>query len=439
MGYAMLDLPPTAAALRSGTLPLADFLEDVRRRLEAHDPDIVAMLPEAQRFARLDKEAKTLAARHPAPADRPALFGIPVAVKDIIHVQGFPTKAGSSLPPAALAGEEGPVMRRLRRAGALVLGKSHTTEFASVNPAPTHNPHNLAHTPGGSSSGSAAAVAAGFSPLGIGTQTMGSVVRPAAYCGVTGFKPSQGRVPTDGIIPFSKNVDQVGFFTASVAGAQLAGAVFCDSLGAVPVPAHPGRLLVPEGPLLQAVEQDALRLFRITLQDLRAQGWDIATAPCLDDLERIRALHMAFTAAEMAAAHAAWYPRYRDLYGARTRAVIEAGQHVSPAQMGQAAASMAALRARLGDALAELACDAFVCPSATGTAPLGLSSTGDPIMNLPWTHAGLPVVSLPAGRCEGLPLGLQVIGRFGGDEALLGLCGALEKSLAASDSGPTGS
>lgn len=439
MEDAMLDLPQTATALRAGTLPLPDFLEELEARLGARERDIVAMLPEPDRFRRLAGEARELLARFPDPETRPPLFGVPVAVKDIIQVRGFPTKAGSSLPPAALTGEEGAVMHRLRAAGGLVLGKSHTTEFASVNPAPTHNPHNPAHTPGGSSSGSAAAVAAGYTPLGIGTQTMGSVIRPAAYCGVTGFKPSHRRVPTDGIIPFSKTVDQVGFFTANVAGAGLAGAVFCDRFGPVPPVAAPGRLVVPEGPLLQAVEPGALRLFRLTLAGLRDRGWTVVSRLDLEDLDHLRALHGDFTAAEMAAAHAAWFPRYRDLYGARTRAVIEAGLGVPAERMHQAESSMAWLRARLDGVLDDLGGDAFVCPSATGTAPLGLSSTGDPIMNVPWTHAGLPVVSLPAGRCDGLPLGVQVIGRFGADEALLGLCAGLEKSLAALETAGMGS
>jgi len=425
MGQAMLGLCETVRSLRDGTLDVMRFLAMLEDRMQALEPDVLAMLPEDGRFARLAREARELCARHPVPAARPPLFCVPVAVKDIIHVQGFPTRAGSHLPPEALHGEEGPVVTMLRAAGALVLGKSHTTEFAYFNPSPTRNPRNPAHTPGGSSSGSAAAVAAGYCPLGIGTQTVGSVIRPASYCGVTGFKPSLGRISTRGIIPFSQSVDQVGFFTSDAAGADLAGAVFCSGWRGSAPGNGPGALAVPEGPLLDHVEPDALRAFRAAVDRLRSRGFRVVEARVLDDLESIRGLHEALTASDMARAHAAWYPRFADLYGERTRILIERGHAVPADQVAAARASMASLRARLDEYLRDQRLDGYLCPSAPGTAPLGLSSTGDPIMNLPWTHSGLPVVSLPAGALDGLPLGLQVAGRFGLDEELLGVCSAV--------------
>jgi Asp-tRNA(Asn)/Glu-tRNA(Gln) amidotransferase A subunit family amidase len=188
-------------------------------------------------------------------------------------------------------------------------------------------------------------------------------------------------------------------------------------------------LAVPEGPLLERVEPDALRAFREAADGLRARGFGIVEARVLDDLESVRELHEALTASDMAAAHAAWHPRFADLYGERTRRLIERGRDVPAAQVAAAHASMASLRARLDGYLRERRLDGFLCPSAPGTAPLGLSSTGDPIMNLPWTHAGLPVVSLPSAGLHGLPLGLQVAGRFGGDEELLGLCARLAESV----------
>jgi Asp-tRNA(Asn)/Glu-tRNA(Gln) amidotransferase A subunit family amidase len=425
----MLGLCETARSLRDGTLDVMRLLATIEDRMQAREPDVLAMLPEPDRFARLAREAQELCARYPDVGARPPLFCVPVAVKDIIHVQGFPTRAGSSLPPEALSGQEGPVVAGLRAAGALVLGKSHTTEFAYFNPSPTRNPRNPAHTPGGSSSGSAAAVAAGYCPLGIGTQTVGSVIRPASYCGVTGFKPTLGRMSMQGIIPFSRSVDQAGFFTSDVAGAELAGSVLCSGWRGHAPGRVPGVLAVPEGPLLERVEPDALRAFREAADGLRARGFGIVEARVLDDLESVRELHEALTASDMAAAHAAWHPRFADLYGERTRRLIERGRDVPAAQVAAAHASMASLRARLDGYLRERRLDGFLCPSAPGTAPLGLSSTGDPIMNLPWTHAGLPVVSLPSAGLHGLPLGLQVAGRFGGDEELLGLCARLAESV----------
>ncbi len=425
----MLPLSETARALRDGTLDLMQLLDDVRTRMHACEQGFQAMLPEEGRFDRLALEAQSLLERYPEPAKRPPLFGIPVAVKDIIHVRGFPTKAGSALPPEALYGEEGPVIQALRSAGALVLGKAHTTEFAYFTPSPTCNPRNPAHTPGGSSSGSAAAVAAGYSPLGLGTQTVGSVIRPAAFCGVTGFKPSWGRVPTGGIIPFSKSVDQVGFFTSDVPGAALASRVFCSCWNVAPRSESPKVLAVPEGPLLACVDEKALAVFRAVLRELQSLGWKIVAAPVLDDLAEIRALHEALAAADMASAHAVWFPQFEHLYGERTRQLIMAGQSVPAEQAGAARASMAFLRTRLDGTLRQQKFGAFVCPSAPGAAPLGLSSTGDPIMNLPWTHAGLPAVSLPAGFIDGLPLGMQVIGGFNNDEALLRLCEELQRDI----------
>ena len=201
-----------ADALRSGRQPLDEYIGETCARIEQLEPRIRALLPEPGRRERLIAEAKALRERFPEPDRRPPLFGILVGVKDIINANGFPTRAGSTLPPEVFAGPEATCVRRLRAAGALVLGKTVTTEFAYLDPGPTANPSDPARTPGGSSSGSAAAVAAGYAPLALGSQTVGSVIRPAAFCGVVGFKPSYDRIPTDGVLCFSRSVDCVGLF-----------------------------------------------------------------------------------------------------------------------------------------------------------------------------------------------------------------------------------
>lgn len=423
------DLPGLSRTLRTGKLSLETLLADLEARMERAEPALSAMLPEPERFARLRVQAKALAARHPDPAGRPALYGVPVAVKDIMHVDGLPTRAGSSLPPEELAGPQGDLVDRLLRAGALVLGKSHTTEFAHFSPAPTKNPRNPAHTPGGSSSGSAAAVAAGYCPLGLGTQTMGSVIRPASFCGVTGFKPSRGRLPGDGMVNFSKSVDQAGFFTTDMAGALLAADALCTDWRGVNQRHEPGALAVVEGPLANLVDPDAQAVFRRAVERLQDRGWRVRSVPLFADLERIRALHKALTAAEMAQAHADRYPRHAKRYSPQTRILIEEGRMVDETTLETAKRSMTGLRASLNGLLVDGGFDAFICPSTLGPAPLGLSSTGDPVMNLPWTHAGLPALTLPAGQLGGLPLGLQAIGRFGGDESLLATGLTLERAL----------
>ena len=184
-------------------------------RIDELDPEIHAFLPEPDRRARL----------RAAGVERPTFL---VAVKDIFRVDGFETRAGSALPAREFEGEEAACVTRLLDAGALVLGKTHTTEFAMLDPGPTRNPRNLAHTPGGSSSGSVAAIAAGMATLAIGSQTTGSVIRPAAYCGVVGFKPSFDRIPTAGMLHCSPSVDHVGLFTADVAAMESAAAVLLD-------------------------------------------------------------------------------------------------------------------------------------------------------------------------------------------------------------------
>ena len=211
--------------------------------------------PRRDRRGRLLEEAGRLQTE--AAADLP-LFGMLVAVKDIIHVDGFETRAGSQLPAEVLAGPEGGCIRALRAAGALVLGKSVTTEFACFKPAATRNPHHLGHSPGGSSSGSAAAVAAGYCPLALGSQTIGSIVRPAAFCGITGFKPSYGRIDISGFIHCSPSVDTIGTFTRDAATAvhELPRCSAANGGRAVSVPGKPV-LGIPEGPYLEQTEPAA--------------------------------------------------------------------------------------------------------------------------------------------------------------------------------------
>ena len=214
-------LIPTADALRSGELPVNEYLEQVRVRIEQLDPDLRAFLPEADRWQRLRQEVAALDARTADSADRPALYGVAVGVKDCIRVDGLSTRAGSALPPELFDGPEASVVTAVRAAGAVILGKTAMDEFAYSEPAATRNPHNLEHTPGGSSSGSAAAVAAGLCPLALGTQTSRSVIGPAAFCGVVGYKPSFGRIEIDGVIPLAPSFDTVGMLTQDVAGMRL--------------------------------------------------------------------------------------------------------------------------------------------------------------------------------------------------------------------------
>ena len=412
-------LVETLWALRQGELSLQDYIAAVGRRLEENEAEIQALVPEEDRLERLALQAARLQERFPEPEGRPPLYGLLVGVKDVVRVAGLPTRAGSALPPEALEGEASPCVEALAEAGGLVLGKTATAEFAYFEPAPTRNPRNPAHTPGGSSSGSAAAVAAGYCPLALGTQTIGSVVRPAAYCGVVGFKPSAGRLPTGGLLHCSPSLDQLGFFAQDVVGVESVAAHLCggwrtDAAAGQPV------LGVPAGPYLEQASEAALEAFETQLEMLRAFGYTVQRVSALEDIEEIDGRHRRLMAAEMAKVHAELFAEYGDAYRPRSAEIVRRGGALGPEVLAEGRRSLRELRASLEDLRRGAGVDVWISPAATSTAPEGLESTGDPAMSLPWTHAGLPALSLPAGRSEaGLPWGLQCCAAFGRDEELL--------------------
>jgi Asp-tRNA(Asn)/Glu-tRNA(Gln) amidotransferase A subunit family amidase len=416
-------LATTVEALREGQSNLISYVDEMCDRVEKFDAQVEAILPEPDRRNRLHTEAKELQERFANPNDRPPLYGALVAVKDIIHVSGFVTKAGSEVPPELFAGPEATCIGWLRDAGALILGKSVTTEFAYFEPGPTRNPHNLEHTPGGSSSGSAAAVAAGFCPLALGSQTIGSVIRPAAFCGVVGFKPTLNRIPTKGLVYFSRFVDQIGLFAQDMASMTLAAEVLCQAWRKLPARDALPVLGVPEGPYLEQAEPEGLKAFEEHLSNLKGIGCTIKSVPTLSHIDELIDLHLRLIFAEFAQEHDQMYDRHAALYSPRTAEIIEIGKKVSEDELIIARANCTQLRAEVEKQMAKQAIDLWVCPSAPGPAPEGIQATGDPKMNLPWTHAGMPVITLPAGRAEnGLPLGLQFAAPFGADEYLIAWC-----------------
>jgi Asp-tRNA(Asn)/Glu-tRNA(Gln) amidotransferase A subunit family amidase len=425
-------LAATVNALRTDALHLLDYVDEMARRIDRVDEHVHAFLPEPARPMRLHAEARVLQGQYSAHENRPALYGALVGIKDIIHVNGFVTRAGSEVPPERFAAAEGEGLRRLRAAGALIAGKTVTTEFAYFEPGPTRNPHDPMRTPGGSSSGSAAAVAAGMCQLALGTQTIGSVIRPAAFCGVVGFKPTYGRIPSEGIVYFSRTADHIGLFTQDVAGMALAAGVLCDNWRADITKREAPVLGVPDGPYLAQTEPAALRAFEAQLAALAGAGVTIRRVPTLAGIAELNELHRRLVFGEFAREHAALYATYSHLYRPRTAEIVEIGRTVEDAELEELARSCRRLRADLAARMTETGIDLWVCPAATGVAPEGIDATGDPNMNLPWTHAGMPAVTLPAGRGDqGLPLGLQLIGRFGEDEALLAWASQIQAAMSA--------
>ena len=435
---AAAPLHSTVAALRSGSMDLVAHVNGLLDRVEEWDSVVHAVLPEVGRRARLVADAEALLVRYPEASDRPVLFGAVVAVKDIFITDGYGTRMGSALPPDLFSGPEAVCVRRLREAGALVLGKTVTTEFAYYAPGATGNPHNARHTPGGSSSGSAAAVAAGFADLALGSQTVGSVIRPASFCGVVGFKPSLSRIPKEGVLAFSTTADHVGTFAQDVAGTALAASVLCDGWSASESGEDDRPVLgVPEGPYLEQSDETVRSGFEAVTERLTGAGYEVRRVAALDDIEEVTARHWALIASEFAAVHRDWFAQYGSLYRSDSVTLMGRGQAVTAEELAAALASMGKLRTTVEGQMEDAGIDAWICPSTVTVAPEGLGSTGDPAMNLPWTHNGLPTVTLPSGLSrEGLPLGTQVVGRFMCDERLLSWCEGMEDMVAGLAVGP---
>jgi Asp-tRNA(Asn)/Glu-tRNA(Gln) amidotransferase A subunit family amidase len=415
---------------RNQDIGLLDYIDQLEVHFNSVEPHVLAFVPEEGRFSRLRKDAQELLSRYPHPSEYPPFFGLIVGVKDIFHTDGFTTFAGSQLPPEAIQGKEAEVVTQLKQLGALVLGKTVTTEFAYFAPGPTRNPHNPEHTPGGSSSGSAAAVAAGLVVLAFGTQTIGSISRPASFCGVVGYKPSFGRLSKEGVIPLSQSLDHVGIFSPDVATVRLFAENLLPGYKLADRPTQKPVLAVPEGPYLKRADPAMQSHFAGLVDKLAQRGYPIKHVEVMPDIDEIIERHNLITAAEAALNHREWYEKYADDYHPKTRELIEKGQVYDSAQLEEAKAGRTSLRDQLMGTMMAEGIDLWVSPSAPGPAPKGLESTGNPVMNLPWTHSGLPTLSLPAGiDKQGLPLGLQVAGVWLGDEILIEYGSQLEKAI----------
>ncbi len=397
--------------------------------LDSRDREVRAFVTEPDRVHRVSSEYDALEmlqreSRHSLP-----LAGVLVGVKDIIGVDGLETRAGSALPASLFAGPEATAVTRLRAAGALIAGKTVTTEFAFSEPGPTRNPRDLEHTPGGSSSGSAAAVAADLVRLALGTQTVDSIVTPAAYCGVVGFKPSFGRAPIDGVVPFSPSMDHVGLLANDVAMARMAASVLIDDWH-VPIPQTTAVLGLPSDEYLANTEPGALAEFRSTVQGLAGSGLPTVQTEEPAHIDIVVSRHRALNAAEFARVHQKWFARYGDLYRPGTRAFLAEGESQGDEAITRGRQSGAELRGRLEDTMDGEGITAWISPGATGPAPHGLDYIGDPVMSVPWTHAHLPVVAMPTGSAgNGLPVGIQLVGRYLQDEALLAVALIVESAL----------
>jgi len=415
-------------AFRSGELPITNYISQIESFFEKCEPSVLSFIPEANRFERLSKDAQELISRFPDSKNRPPLFGMTVGVKDIFHVDGFTTQAGSRLPANELQGNEAESVAKLKNAGALILGKTVTTEFAYFFPGPTRNPYNPNHTPGGSSSGSAAAVGAGLCPLALGTQTIGSLIRPAAFCAVVGVKPTYERISRDGVIPLSPSLDHIGFFTPDVATAkQIATSIYKEWNDSISLDGKP-TLGIPEGPYLASASDYALACFNTICDSLSDAGYKLRRLPIMDDYPEICIRHDVIMSAEAANVHKEWFNKHEILYSSKFSDLIHRGQSITNYQLQDAFEARDKFRNQITQAMIDNTIDLWISPPTIGPAPKGLDSTGDPVMNLPWTQIGFPAINLPSGKSDdGLPMGLQVVGMWNSDETLLSWAEDFEK------------
>jgi aspartyl-tRNA(Asn)/glutamyl-tRNA(Gln) amidotransferase subunit A len=424
-----LDACELRERLAGGTLSAVDVAKAYLAQIEAREGDVHAWAWHDPAFVLSQAEALDLHRRSGRPLGR--LHGLPVGLKDIIDTLRIPTENGTPLDKGRVAGMDAYVVKRLKAEGAIIMGKTVTTELAYMHPGPTANPHNTDHTPGGSSSGSAAAVAAGMVPLAIGTQTGGSIIRPAAYCGVTGFKPTFGAIPRTGILSQSPFLDTVGVFATSPLGAALlADVLFGQDDGDRDTTVGPGADLLgisradpPLAPIFAFVrppgwdraDDDTKEAFAELAEALGDQCFEVELPAAFEHAAAQREI---INFAEMSKNYYGYTRRGRDQLSSETRAALDKGD----ATLARDYLAARDWRTVLNAAMDEIfeRCDAVLTPAAPGPAPKGLNATGDGIFNGLWTLCGTPAVTIPAlAASNGLPMGVQLVGARGNDARLL--------------------
>ena len=344
------------------------------------------------------------------PTGEGMLLEIPFAAKDIIETRGLSTEYGSPIYEGRIGASDAAIVREMRRRGAILLGKTQTTAFAYRTPAPTRNPRHLAHTPGGSSSGSAAAVAAGMVPIALGTQTLGSVLRPASYCGVTGFKPSYGLIPMEGVLPFAASLDTLGFFTHTPADTL----VLWDAMGYSTGRTEEFEFVALEP--MPEVEPAMAAAFQHTLGVLRRADVAIRSVDIAGMLARLHDAAMDVMFYEGARFHQQRFNEHGTQL-ADLADLVRAGLAIPVETYDEAKRYIAECRTRVAEMYD--ATPVILVPAATGPAPSGLASTGDPRMNSPWTALGTPAISIPMAVAGALPLGLQLTAAHGEDATVI--------------------
>jgi Asp-tRNA(Asn)/Glu-tRNA(Gln) amidotransferase A subunit family amidase len=408
-----LSATTLAARLRTREIRAIDVVEDCLARIAAHESAIHA-------WAFLDPErARGQAHVLDAGPVRGPLHGLPVGVKDIIDTADMPTAYGSAIYTWHRPAWDAAVVAAARAAGAVVLGKTASTEFATFTPTATVNPHGYVHTPGGSSSGSAAAVADEMVPLAFGTQTVGSIIRPASYCGVVGYKPSFGTLSRAGVKPLAESLDTVGAIARTVEDAAL----FVGALTA-----RPELLSLQEVPRLRIgmcrthdwnqTRPEVGQAMEAAARTLSAAGAGVSQVELPNDFAALGEAHGDIFGYEIGRNLAHEHVAHAVRLSTRLRELLDASTLVTAERYDRARVLARSCRIAFTAAMDE--CHVLIAPSTTGEAPEGLESTGNPVMNRVWTLLHVPCVTIPVARGpSGLPVGLQVIGRFADDARTL--------------------
>jgi Asp-tRNA(Asn)/Glu-tRNA(Gln) amidotransferase A subunit family amidase len=416
-------------------LTLRDIAAGVREKrhtaaevARTHAARIDALEPKVKAWAALD--AGRAIARAESLDSTGPLAGVPLAIKDILDVAGLPTRCGSPIyESAAPAPRSAACVTALENAGGVIFGKSVTTEFAYYTPRKTRNPWNLKHPPGGSSMGSAAAIACGMAAGALGTQTNGSVIRPAAFCGVVGFKPSFGAVSNDGTMDPWPTLDHTGVFARNVADVATLAAVVAADVSAEAAPLRePPRVAVVRTPVWPAATAAQREMLAGNADALERAGAKVEERDLPAEFERALQVHRTILAYEGAKYFGPLQEKHASGMGAQINALIDHGMKIEEAAYREALAATAALReafARTYDGY-----DAIVTPPAAGEAPATLAETGSPAFCTIWTLLGVPAITIPVGLGPaGLPLGLQIVGRHAADDRVLAVAAWCERLL----------
>jgi len=404
--FAALPTGRLAAAEPPRLETLSEWLQadrDARKRgLEVCLQRIRELDPSIHAWVQVQPERPT--------ADGP-LSEIPFGAKDIIETQNMATEYGSPLYKGRLGTKDAAIIRDMRSRGAILLGKTVTTAFAYRSPGPTRNPRNLDHTPGGSSSGSAAAVAAGMVPFTIGEQTRGSMIRPASYCGITGFKPTHDLLPMEGVLPFAKSEDTLGLYTHTAADMIALWKALGHPEGSEEQFSFGAPEPIPE------CEPKMADAFRQSLSLLRGAGVVIKTIDISGMLKKLEAANDLITTYEGARFHEARLKEFGDRLDQPVATVVREGLKIPIQRYDEATKFVSDSRVRMAEIFKST--PVILTPAATGPAPVGISTTGDPAMNAPWTALGTPAISIPMPVGSELPLGLQMTADLGQDSRLI--------------------